>query len=434
MGMVFCISCNPASDVPAEQDDAAVVEQDKEVTLERDKEAAPVPERPKRPPLPNPFGFGAPAPEARSNATNLGPAVNSESSEIGPIICPDGNALYFTSDRPGGMGGQDVWVSRRVGGEWQKAENLGPPINTPGDEGPDSFSISEDALYFTACDREYGQGGCDIYVSFKLKGKWSIPENLGPPVNTGHNETNASIASNGDFIIFTSDRPGGLGGTDLWMARRGQMIKKVMPGFSTAGRWEEPVNLGPSVNTDDWEIVGFLMPDNQTLYFSSRGRGGQGADVFRSVLRDGEWSAAENMGDIINTPRDDLYFTLPGSGDLAYFSSDMAGGLGMEDIYSIPIPLLIPKSRLVVVRGSVEDLDTGAPIKAEVKVIDPATDRVIATVESDPKSGGFQVVVQVPRIQLEVKCDEHKAYKETVEVGQDEAMSMVKREIKLSPE
>ncbi|HUT55621.1 MAG TPA: hypothetical protein VM658_19685 [bacterium] len=383
--------------------------------------------------LPNPFG--APAAESTSESTDLGAAVNSASSDFGPIISPDGNELYFTSDRPGGLGGQDVWVSRRVDGEWQQAENLGRPINTPDSEGPDSFSISESALYFTACDRELGQGGCDIYVSFRLKnGKWSEPDNLGPPVNTRYNDSNASISSDGSLLIFTSDRPGGLGGADLWMARRGEVIRKLLPGFSTAGRWEEPVNLGPNVNTPDWDGVGFLMPDNQTLYFSSRGRGGQGADVFRSVLTDGAWEPARSMGGIINTPRDDIYFTLPGSGDLAYFSSDQSGGLGQEDIYSIPIPLLIPKTCMVVLRGKVEDAASGAPIKASVQVVDPATSRVIGRAESNPESGDYQLVVQVERVRLEVASESHQSYSELVEVGGGQAMSMVTRDIKLLPE
>jgi hypothetical protein len=382
-------------------------------------------------PLPNPFG--TPAAESVSQATNLGTAINSTSSDFGPIISPDGNELFFTSDRPGGLGGQDVWVSRRINGVWRKAENLGPPINTPGNEGPDCFSLSENALYFTACDREFGMGGCDIYVSFQLKnGKWTNPQNLGGPVNTKDNESNASISSDGGLLIFTSDRPGGLGGADLWMARRGEMIKKLLPGFAATGRWQEPVNLGANVNTPDWDGVGFLMPDNQTLYFSSRGRGGLGgADIFRSVMKDGVWAQAVSMGDIINTPRDDIYFTLPGSGDLAYFSSDMMGGQGMEDVYSIPVPLLIPRTSMVVLRGKIADADSGGPVKAEVKVIDPATDRMLVKVESNPESGDYQVVVQVDRVRIEVQCPSHEPYQEIVEVGGGKAMSMVTRDIKL---
>ena len=383
------------------------------------------------PKLPNPFGQTPAAAERQS--ANLGPKVNSKAADFGPIIAPDGNALFFTSDRPGGLGGQDVWVVSRVNGVWQKAQNLGAPINTPGDEGPDCFSLSENALYFTACDREFGQGKCDIYASFKIKDKWSTPENLGPPINTKDNASNASISSNGDFIIFTSDRPGGLGGADLWISHRGEMIHKLLPGFSTAGRWEEPVNLGPHINTPDWDGVGFLMPDNQTLYFSSRGRGGAGgADIFRSVLKNGAWSPAENMGDIINTPGDDVYFTLPGSGDLAYFSSDMSGSLGQQDIYSIPIPLLIPKSQLVVVRGRVKDAATDRPLSASVKVIDPATAQKVMEVSSNPKTGEFQVVVQLERIRLVIAIPNYAAYEETFEVSPDQAMAMVTKEIKLS--
>ncbi len=382
--------------------------------------------------LPNPFG--APPTDDLDQATNLGGAVNSAASDFGPIISPDGNALYFTSDRPGGLGGQDVWVSYREGGEWGEAKNLGAPINTEDDEGPDSFSLSENALYFTACNRPGGLGKCDLYVSFNLGGRWTRPENLGAPVNTEHNESNASISSNGETLVFASDRPGGLGGTDLWYAKRGEMMKKLIPGFSTQGRWEGPANLGPGVNTSDWDGVGFLMPDNETLYFSSRGRGGSGlADIFRSSYLDGAWTEAENVGDIINTTRDDIYFTLPGSGELAYFSSDRSGGLGMEDVYSIPIPLLVPKCRMVIIRGSVSDEESGSPLAARVSVKDPATSRVVAEVESNPDSGAFQVIVELERLEIQVSEKGHSDYSEKVEIEEGENCAMLTRSIKLKP-
>jgi len=380
--------------------------------------------------LPSPFEVDQP--KGPSEATNLGPGVNSPYSDFGPIITPDGNQLYFTSDRPGGKGGQDVWFCKRVNGQWEEAENLGAPINTPGNEGPDSFSISENALYFTACDREFGKGGCDIYVSYRLEDKWSIPENLGGPVNTEHNESNASISSDGSFLIFTSDRPGGKGGNDLWMAERGEMIQKLMPGFSTKGRWKEPENLGPGVNTPEWEGVGFLMPDNATLYFSSRGHGGKGlADIFRSVYKGEEWSEAQNMGDIINTSRDDIYFTLPGSGDLAYFSSDSSGGLGKEDLYSIPIPLIIPECKLVVLRGRVADAESGKPIKASISVKDPDTGETLARSESAADNGSFHIAVETSRLTLEVSGEGHETYEETMEIEENKNCALVMREINL---
>jgi len=369
-----------------------------------------------------------------TKATNLGGNVNSGSSDISPIISPDGNALFFTSDREGGQGGQDVWVSHRENGKWKPAQNIGPPINTSGNEGPDCFSPSEHALYFTACDREEdSRGGCDIYVSFKFDGRWSKPQNLGPPLNTEHNEMNASVSPDGEFIIFTSDRPGGKGGADLWMAERGDKMGKLMPGFETEGRWKEPRNLGPAINTTEWDGVGFLMPDKETLYFSTQGRGGKGgADIFRSTYKNGEWTEAENMGSIINTARDDIYFTLPGSGDLAYFSSDMAGGLGREDIYSIPVPCLIPTSKLVIIRGQVIDAQTGEPVKATIKVSDPATAQEVAEVRSTTGTGSYRVVVKLARMKVTVIHEDHESYTETIEVEEDKPVTVLEKKIKLS--
>ncbi len=386
--------------------------------------------------LPSPF---MPSPEkeaeeSNSQATNLGGAVNSEGSDIGPIISPDGNALFFTSDRKGGQGGQDVWVSYRKHGKWQPAENLGPPINTPGNEGPDCFSPSENALYFTACDRkEDTHGGCDIYVSFHFDGRWSKPSNLGAPLNTEHNEMNASVSPDGDFIIFTSDRPGGLGNADLWIAKRGEKLGRLHPGFETSGRWQEPENLGPAINTPEWDGVGFLMPNKNTLYFSTQGRGGHGgADIFRAAYQDGKWTEARNVGDIINTSHDDIYFTLPGSGELAYFSSDMAGGHGREDIYSIPVPCLIPSSRLVIIRGRVTDAESGEPLQATIKVSDPATAREVAEVRSSNRNGSYQVAVKLSRMKLTVSEKEHVSHIETIEVEQGKPVSVLEKQIKLS--
>ncbi|MFO8058654.1 MAG: hypothetical protein R6V10_15315 [bacterium] len=386
--------------------------------------------------MPSPF---TPSPSQKndslaSKATNLGEKVNSESSDIGPIISPDGNSLFFTSDREGGVGGQDVWVSQRKDGEWQAARNIGPPINTPGNEGPDCFSPSEQALYFTACDREEDtEGECDIYVSFRFDGQWSKPANLGPPVNTEHNEMNASVSPDGDFIIFASDRPGGQGGTDLWMAERGKKLSRLHPGFETEGRWKNPRNLGPEINTPEWEGIGFLMPNKETLYFSSQGHGGfGGADIFRAEFTDGDWKNVENVGEIINTSHDDIYFTLPASGDLAYFSSDMSGGFGQEDIYSIPVPCLIPSSKLVIIRGKVIDAGTGEPVKATIKVSDPATAREVAEVRSSSRTGSYRVAVKLTRLKLMVSEASHQSYTETIEVKQDKPISVLEKEISLS--
>jgi len=357
--------------------------------------------------------FQEPESEAESKGVNLGPNVNSEYSDFGPVISADGNFLYFTSDRPGGQGGQDFWVSERKNGVWQPAKNLGPPVNTPGDEGPDVFSISEDALYFTACNRQDSLGGCDIYMTRKTKTGWSNPVNLGRPINSEANEVNASIDATGAVLVFASDRKGGRGDYDLYISRRVKNPLGFVPLVPSRFPWGTPKNLGPAVNTPAWEGVGFLAPDGKTLYFSSTGRGGYGkADIFKSTGDGANWSEAENMGDVINTPRDEIYFTLPGSGELAYFSSDMRGGLGREDIYSISLPFLMPKRVVYVIRGLVKDSKTGAGVAAKLSLTDPQTKKDLAYTESDPDTGVYRLIVCSHEANLEVKAKKYQPYSE----------------------
>jgi hypothetical protein len=366
-----------------------------------------------------------------NRAVNLEEAVNSPAADFGPIISADGNRLFFTSDRPGGLGGQDFWVSERIRGQWTEARNIGAPVNTAEDEGPDSFSIFEDALYFTACNRADGYGACDLYMTRETRTGWSRPTNLGPKINSKYNEANASVSSNGEILIFASDRPGGSGDYDLWMARR-----------KTSGlgrkRFCKPENLGPGVNTPEWEGVGFLHSDNQTLYFSSTGRGGSGkADIFCSRLKDEEWAEARNIGAIINTPRDDIYFTLPGSGELAYFSSNMRGGLGEEDIYSIEIPLLMPKKRFFLIQGFIRDKNTGKPIRARVEARNPETDKTLAMVNSSPKSGLYQILLSGKaeasplKVHLIVTSGDYRVGKQEVDLEAAEDQLILTRDFAL---
>lgn len=312
---------------------------------------------------------------------SLNEAVNTSGNEFAPVISADGDLLYFTSDRPGGKGGQDIWFSRRKGAAWTEAENLSE-LNTPGDEGLDSFSADATKLYFTTT-RKGGMGKNDIYVATRTAKGWSEPENMGPPINTKYNDANASVSADGKKLFFVSDRPGGIGGYDIWMSRLGPN-----------GKWAVPVNLGETINTDGWEGNVFIAPDGQTLYFSSNGHGGfGGADVFRSILRDGKWSRPENMGEKINTTGNDTYFTIPGSGDLAYMSTSLAGGAGGADIVAVPLPMVFKPKRIAVVAGKVTDANTGEPIEAYINIKYRPTRRNIVSTTSG-KDGKFRVVFE----------------------------------------
>ena len=311
--------------------------------------------------------------------------VNSPASEVAPIITADGNTIYFTSDRPGSVGGQDFWISRRVGGQWTTPENIAE-LNTTQNEGPDTITSDGQTMYYTGCNRrEDGSDKCDIYVTtIGSDGKWKSGQNLGPPVNSDYEEANATVSGDGSRIVFTSNRPGGVGSYDLWMSTR-----------NPDGTWAEPQNLGPNINTSMWEGVAFLHSDGVTMYFASNGHGGFGnADIFQAQLNpDGTWSEPINMGGLINSPYNDIYFAVPAAGDLAYFSSSSEGGFGREDMYAIPKEIIFKSRDYVVVRGRVTDANTGDPIAAMLST-SGGPDGVQQTT-SNPRTGNFHFRLKI---------------------------------------
>ncbi|GEM_PF-1035825 len=317
-------------------------------------------------------------------AVNL-EVLNSPASEVAPIITADGNTVYFTSDRAEGLGGQDFWTSRRVGGKWSKPVNIAE-LNTSQNEGPDTITSDGRTMYYTACNRrEDGTDKCDIYVThLGPDGKWVPGENLGPPVNTDYEEANATINPDGRMLVFTSNRPGGMGTYDLWMSTRNQ-----------DGTWSDPKNMGPSINTSMWEGVAFFHSDGVTLYFSSNGHGGFGnADIFQSQLQpDGTWSEPINMGGLINSAYNDIYFSVPAAGDMAYFSSSNEGGFGREDIYAIPKEIIFKSRDYVVVRGRVTDAATKKPVAAMVTVSGGTEGSQQTT--SNPRSGNYHLRLKI---------------------------------------
>lgn len=156
-------------------------------------------------------------PEGWSEPVNMGAEINTEAWETSPSLSPDKNALYFTSTRFNGYGGSDIYVSYRLpNGKWSKAVNMGPKVNTPGDELAPFIHADNNSLYFTS-NGHPGYGGSDIFLMRrKNKYEWNDPENLGYPINTIENEGSVFIAANGADAYFASDRADSRGGLDLY--------------------------------------------------------------------------------------------------------------------------------------------------------------------------------------------------------------------------
>jgi WD40-like Beta Propeller Repeat len=218
---------------------------------------------------------------------NLGPTINAGGVDFSPAFSRDGHWLFFNSDRPGGFGGADIWVSYRQDVHddfaWQTPINLGPGVNSPyEDSGPTLFEDEENGittLYFTSLNRPEGLGDWDIYASIlgpdgtfgpaSLVVELSVPGNA----NTGR-DTRTAIRHDGLEIIFTSNRPGSVGSGDLWVSTRA----------TTLDAWSTPVNVGPPVDTTFFDGAPALSSDGETLIFYSTRPGGFGAnDLYMST-------------------------------------------------------------------------------------------------------------------------------------------------------
>ena len=286
---------------------------------------------------------------------NLGSAVNTADDEYLPAITADGRTLIFTrrSPRTAATTAQtpeeeDFYLARLDdNGQWGKAERMPPPVNSTDNEGAQCVSYDGRIMLFTACGRRDGAGRCDLYQSVWHSNQWGKPRNMGPAVNTGNWESQPALSVDGQTLFFVSDRPGGYGGTDIWMCRR------------IDGTWSKPENLGAIINTSGNEAGPFLHYDNQTLYFSSTGHTGMGgSDLFVSRRQtDGCWSEPENLGYPINTENDESRLVVSADGRTAYFASDHLGGMGKNDIYCFELPAPL-RATAVVCAEAVADADT----------------------------------------------------------------------------
>ncbi len=152
-----------------------------------------------------------------SEAENLGPMVNSDFWESSPSLSPDKQAIYFSSNQPGGYGGKDIWVTRRnIKGKWGSPENLGPEVNSSGDESCSFMYADNQTLFFNSTGHQ-GYGQADLFYSKKLNDStWSEAENLGYPINTIDEEGSLIVAADGKTAYYASDRGDSKAGLDLF--------------------------------------------------------------------------------------------------------------------------------------------------------------------------------------------------------------------------
>lgn len=324
---------------------------------------------------------------------NLGKMVNSVYPDYAPVISADETVLIFTSRRYGTSGGkkaeedglfyEDIYICYKNDTTWTEPMQISTKVNTQDHDAGVALSADGQKMIVYKSDKESKILSGDLYLSDLVGGEWTEPKPLGDNINTKYWEPSASITADDKIIYFSSDKPGGFGGRDIYMS-------KMLPN----GTWGVATNLGADINTPADEDAPFIHPDGKTLYFSSTGHTTMGGfDIFTSVLNDNtrKWSQPQNMGYPINTTEDDIYFVWSADGTRAYFASAREDGMGDKDIYVLHRPdVVVP---LIVLKGKIFSDKTKNPLNSTITVTDNTTKEVVSISNSNALTGKYTVVL-----------------------------------------
>ena len=318
----------------------------------------------------------------------LSDTVNAFAMQYFPVLTADQRELIFTR-RLGNSGDddEDLVVSRKdEQGRWMPPKSISPNINSKWNEGTCTISADGRKLIFTSCLGRSGYGSCDLFQSVRVGDEWSVPENLGPTVNTADWESQPSLSADGRTLYFVSDRNGGYGRRDIWVSH-----------LDEQGRWTKATNAGKEVNTTYDEISPFIHANNRTLYFASNGLPGYGGyDIFYLEKESGGWSDPVNMEGPINDHQDQFSLYITPDGSRGYYVHELSGeeGYSSSTIYEVEIP---EEDRLRFrsnyVEGIVSDRQTGKPLAADIELVNINTNETESIVRSDSVTGEYLMVL-----------------------------------------
>lgn len=318
--------------------------------------------------------------------------INSEKDDYAPFVTPNGAWLYFTSSR---LESADLYRIPRLGGSYGTMEMLRESdVNTTKDDGVLNVPIPEMAQLYDldatmlsslsvsvtgvmASGRRARKRDTELFT-FTIASDGSSLSNFTPltALNSRRWDSQPTIASDASFIIFTSTRSGGEGDKDLWISYR-----------QDDGSYGEPQNLGKPVNTGDNEISPFMAPDGKTLFFASDGHKGEGGFDIYMTQRDGSgvWSQPKNLGTLINTDADELFFYAVNR-NRCYFVSDRKGGKGGLDLYEGSYNPFMPGYANLRVR--IVDTTTMRPVEGRLEVTEDRFGKTVVSKEIDATNGG----------------------------------------------
>jgi flagellar motor protein MotB len=311
----------------------------------------------------------------KSVLTNMGNKINSKDEDYGPMLTVNGNKLFFTSKRiKAGFAevpDEDIFYSTDDYGNWEQAKPL-RGLNTTFNEGSVCLSRDGKTIYFSRCNSPDSYGNCDLFTA-KLSedSVWVDVKNMGIMINSTSWDSHPSLSHSGDTLYFASDRMGGFGDSDIYFTVKNKK-----------GEWQQARNLGPIINTKKNEVSPYYHPQFDVLYFSSDGHlvNFGDFDIFKSYRINGKWTEPKNIGPLVNSTGNEYYFTIDfDSKDLFYAKSDGKDKRNL-DIYSFPVPMSAQALATTGLSGSIINPETGNPYHGIVSVID-----LDSRIEVEPK-------------------------------------------------
>ena len=270
-------------------------------------------------------------------------------------------------------------------GTFEEGAPLPSPFNTNYNEGGPSITADNTELYFTVCEDLDGYKNCDIYYTEKdMLGYWSSPRSVGDHINRKDTwESQASVTANGDWLYFTSDREGGIGGLDLYRCKR-----------KADGTWSSPELLDAHINTRRDEKSPFIHSDSETLYFTSNGHPGLGGfDIFYARATDSSWQAPSNIGYPINGEKDDLGLFVSLDGKTGYFSSNTLRANTGWDLYSFEMPEEARPEEVFLLQGTLDVADGENMEEASIKIKNLKT-KEVTEIKVDAQTGSYARVIE----------------------------------------